>query len=108
MPEISAVLFSNVATFSKVVALAKDSTTISHFITARHGRQDLDKYFQNYEETLLDGLFVMHNPHALYPVSMLNFQLTGIAQIYGKGLSIVADFPQGYLLERTCFTAIPR
>jgi len=58
-----------------VVALDKDSTTINHFITARHGYQDLDLYFQNYEETLLDGLFVMHNPHALYPISMLSFQL---------------------------------
>jgi uncharacterized protein YbgA (DUF1722 family) len=108
MPEISAVLFSNVATFSKVVALAKDSTTINHFITARHGHQELDQYSQDYEETLLDGLFVMHNPHARYPVSKLNFQLNGLAQIYGKGQSIVADFPHGYLLERTSFTAIPK
>jgi hypothetical protein len=107
MPEISAVLFSNVSTFSKVVALAKDSTTINHFITARHGHQELDQYCQDYEETLLDGLFVMHNPHARYPVSKLNFQLNGLAQIYGKGQSIVADFPHGYLLERTCFPAIP-
>ncbi|MEK7683943.1 MAG: hypothetical protein AAB466_00820, partial [Verrucomicrobiota bacterium] len=42
------------------------------------------------------------------PVSMLNFQLNGLAQIYSKGQSIVADFPHGYLLERTCLTAIPR
>ena len=107
MPEISAVLFSNVATFSKVVALAQETTTINHFITARHGHQDLDHYFQNYEEALLDGLFVMHNPHAMYPVSILNFQLNGLAQIYSKGQAIVADCPQGYLLERTCFTASP-
>ena len=39
---------------------------------------------------------------------MLNFQLNGLAQIYSKGQSIVADFPHGYLLERTCLTAIPR
>jgi hypothetical protein len=108
MPEISAVLFSNVATFSKVVALANDSTSINHFITARHGHQELDQYSQNYEETLLDGLFVMHNPHALCPVSRLNFQLNGLAQVYGMGQSIMADFPYGYLLERSCFTGIPK
>ena len=107
MPEISAVIFSNVATFSKVVALAKDNTAISHFITARHGHQDLNHYDEDYEETLLDGLFVMHNPHALYPVSMLNFQLNGLAQIYSPGQSIVVDIPYGYLLERTCLTFSP-
>jgi hypothetical protein len=44
MPEISAVMFSNVATYGKVIALAKDVNSIGGFVTARHGHRELNSY----------------------------------------------------------------
>jgi len=68
MADLSAVFFSNVATYSKVIAMAKEPNSINYFVTARHGHSTLNHYSENYEEGLLDGLFVLHNPFARYPL----------------------------------------
>src|SRR6185369_12988615 len=102
MVEISAVIFSNVATYGKVVALANDKDSIRCFVTARHGHTELNYYFQNYTESVLDGTFVLHNPNARFPLGTQKFKELGIAQIYSDGTRFVADIPHGYLLERSC------
>ena len=107
MAEVSAVVFSNVATYSKVVALASDKNTINCFVTARHGHSELNSYTDGYRETLLDGLFVLHNPHAHFPLETRPLKEKGIAQVYGRGRALVADFPHGYLLERSCMSFQP-
>ena len=107
MPEISAVIFSNVATYGKVVALANDKKSIRGFVTARHGHTQLNQYFQDYTETVLDGLFILHNPNARFPLETESFKQHGIAQIYHDGVHFVADIPHGYLLERSCMSFEP-
>jgi hypothetical protein len=107
MAEISAVIFSNVATYGKVVALADDKDSIRGFVTARHGHTELNKYFQNYAESLLDGLFILHNPNAQFPLGTQKFKEHGIAQFYHDGAHFVADIPHGYLLERSCMSFHP-
>lgn len=108
MPEISAVIFSNVATYGKVVALANDKDSIRCFVTARRGHTELNQYFQNYTETLLDGLFILHNPNARFPLDTRKFREHGLAQIFGDGARIMADIPHGYLLERSCMSFEPK
>jgi hypothetical protein len=108
LAEISADIFSNVATYGKVVALANDKDSIRAFVTARHGHTELDQYFQSYTESLLDGLFILHNPKARFPLDTRKFRKHGLAQIYGDGPHVVADIPHGYLLERSCMTFEPK
>ncbi|HEY6898958.1 MAG TPA: hypothetical protein VI279_16985 [Rhodocyclaceae bacterium] len=72
MPEISAVLFSNVATFGKVRALSSDPGQIlfeflrfnEHGLRPTHGALPKAQYV----ESLLDGLHIFHNPTARYPL----------------------------------------
>lgn len=109
MPEISAVIFSNVATYGKVVALAKDADSIGGFFTARHGHTELNSYpLEDYVESLLDGLFILHNPYARIPLGTQTFKQCGIAQFYDDGARFVADVPRGYLLERSCMSFGPQ
>lgn len=44
MAEVSAVIFSNVGTYGKVVALANDKDSVNCFVTARHGHANLNYY----------------------------------------------------------------
>lgn len=109
MAEISAVMFSNVATYGKVVALAKDVDSIGGFFTARHGHKELNSCsLEDYAETLLDGLFIFHNPYARYPLETQTFKEYGVAQLYNDGDRFVADVPHGYLLERSCISFNPK
>lgn len=108
MADISAVIFSNVATYGKVVALAKDANSIGGFFTARHGYRELNSYsLEDYTETLLDGLFILHNPFARFPLTTDTFREHGIAQFFNDGNFFVADVPHGYLLERSCMSLQP-
>jgi hypothetical protein len=108
MADISAVIFSNVATYGKVIALAKDVNSIGGFFTARHGHKELNSYsLEDYAETLLDGLFILHNPFARFPLATHTFSRHGIAQFFSDGNSVVADVPHGYLLERSCMSFQP-
>lgn len=107
MAEVSAVIFSNVATYSKVVALASDKDSVNCFVTARHGHTGLNYYTDGYSESLLDGLFVLHNPHARFPLETQQLSAKGVAQVYADGSRLVAEFPHGYLLERSCMSFQP-
>lgn len=107
MADISAVVFSNVATYSKVIAMAKDPDALSYFVTARYGNSDLNYYPEGYEEGLLDGLFVLHNPYARNPLDPEALGRRGIAQLYGRNGDIVPAIPKNYLLERSCFHLLP-
>lgn len=108
MADISAVIFSNVATYGKVIALAKDSNSMGGFFTARHGHRELNSYaLEDYDETLLDGLFILHNPFARFPLATDPFRQHGVAQFFSDGTSLVADVAHGYLLERSCISFQP-
>ncbi|WP_164707610.1 hypothetical protein [Bathymodiolus thermophilus thioautotrophic gill symbiont] len=72
MPEISAVIFSNTATFGKVRALSKDPCPMV-FEHLRYNKKGLTAHHRvtpknGYVETLLEGLHVYHNPTARHPL----------------------------------------
>lgn len=73
MPEISAVIFSNTATFGKVRALSDDPRQMV-FEHLRFNRDGIKPHHRTslkseYQETLLEGLHVYHNPTARYSLS---------------------------------------
>jgi hypothetical protein len=75
MPEISAIIFSNVATVGKVRAMTKDSDKRDIYFTfAKFNKEGLYAHEgtlpkSKYHENLEDGLGVFINPYAKYPVT---------------------------------------
>jgi hypothetical protein len=87
MPEVSAVLFSNCATWGKVRALSDDPNPNIHFTALRSNphspRPQVMKCLKcGYRESLLDGLRVYHNPGALYPLDPAIFRNQDVFQVY--------------------------
>lgn len=115
MPEVSAVLFSNTATMSKVHALNSDLDTMMWFSALffnAHGTEPILQNFEkkDYHESLLDGLYVFHNPQALYPLPFSCFNHEDITQG-----TLVDDNPvprykckHGHLIQRSSFTLRPK
>jgi hypothetical protein len=84
MREISAVIFTNTATFGKVRALSKDSNFI-WFQVHRYnekGIPPIPEVFEkrDYHETLLDGLHIFHNPYADVPLDHETFNQPEVVQ----------------------------
>ena len=112
MADISAVLFSNTATWGKVRALSRDPNPDVVFETLRfnaHGTVPRHTIAAraNYHETLLDGLHVFHNPHARRPLPHELFALPGISQhswLEDEGFPFV-DQDDGSIIQRS--TMIP-
>jgi len=87
MPEISAVIFSNCATSSKVTALSKNPDIEALFLTMRynaHGDRAIMATTRKseYRETLLDGIRVFHNVDARYPLESRIFDRPGVIQYF--------------------------
>jgi hypothetical protein len=86
MPEVSAVIFSSVATWGKVRALSMDPNPEVLFETLRsnsHGplpHHEITKR-ADYHEGLLDGLCVFHNPEARKPLSWKVFRGPKVTQV---------------------------
>ena len=73
MEEVSAVLFSNTATYTKVRALAGEGPYPVLFFAARYNADDLEPRMielprPQYSETVLDGLHLCLNPFATHPI----------------------------------------
>jgi hypothetical protein len=84
MQEISAVLFSNTATFGKLQALRTDTQYKIFFTSLRLDgttRKLVQTFNQKsaYRETLLDGLSVYYNPFAKYPLDRCVFASPEVA-----------------------------
>jgi hypothetical protein len=85
MAEISAILFSNTATISKLYALNQDEDALMFFTALQfnaHGSKPILQNFskKDYRESLLDGLYVFHNPHAWHPLPFAYFNHEDITQ----------------------------
>lgn len=103
---VSAVVFSNTATFGKVRVMCEDPriTLVKHSRYNEFGTQTLEEVVekQRYDEHLLDGLIVFHNPFANIPFNKEEFYHPVIAH------STVDDetnvnlnyFPHGHLFQR--------
>lgn len=103
---VSAVIFSNVATFSKVRMLSDDPriTLVQYRRYNDHGTQPIEGVEEksNYHEHLLDGLVVFHNPYADIPFNIEEFYHPIIGH-YGYDLEkkeFISDIPHGMLFQR--------
>lgn len=103
---VSAVIFSNVATFSKVRVMSDDPRiTIINFRRFNDfGTQALTGVVEKsiYEEHLLDGLIVFHNPFAEVPFEIEEFLHEKIAHatINIGTKEFLPDMPDGFLFQR--------
>ena len=86
MEEISAVVFSCVATWGKANALSRRATKTSVFQALRtrsvNGPERVIGDNSTYRESLEDGLQVYHNPNARVPLDPAVFRREGIVQFY--------------------------
>lgn len=87
MREVSAVVFSSVATWGKLRALSKDPNPNVVFETLRSNHHGPDPHHEftkkpEYVEGLLDGLCVFHNPDALRPLDRRIFRGPKVTQVY--------------------------
>ena len=109
MNEISAVIFSNTATFGKVRALSDDPGDI-FFESIRYNDSGLKPIHtilpkSEYQETLLDGLHIFHNPVANYPIGWSNFdgyEITHHDFDLETGTPLVKSNDRA-LFQRSCF-----
>lgn len=111
MSEVSAIIFNNRATFSKVRALAKEGNYPIIFFGSRmvqlenfSGLQPFVEARPHYQETILDGLHILVNPFAKYPLDLRMFQDKEVAihNYDPETDSYLSEIPHGFLLQRMC------
>lgn len=111
--EISAVIFSGCANMGKVRALSSDPSGGIVFTALRlNPASDQPHIIQapkrRYEENLLDGLRVYHNPYATHPLDPALFRHPSVFQsFYARG-DWVYEQREGQLLYRSVQTVISR
>jgi hypothetical protein len=82
---ISAVIFNPCATWGKVRALAADPNPCVFFNAVRSDPRNGDEWVfsgpkNSYEESLLAGLRIYHNPHAMHPLDLSVFMNPDVFQ----------------------------
>jgi hypothetical protein len=83
MKEVSAVLFSCAATYSKLAAMSPRSNTLTLFTSLITDENEMLYFFPNvhsdeYHENIQDGVCILHNPFAEYPLPKGIFREIGI------------------------------
>lgn len=111
--EISAVIYSCLATWGKIRALADNPEAQTIYQTFHPPEEGLIPIIRTatkseYSEHLLDGLHVFHNPFAAHPLDVSTLGHERLAQFVMKddGLHIFA--PDDFLLLRTLRTVVIR
>ncbi|HAT2139349.1 TPA: hypothetical protein I8027_001777 [Legionella pneumophila] len=104
--DISAIFYNPLATWGKIRALANNTDKRLQFGTMRHPGIGGEKLVQkiseneNYYESLLDGLYVFHNPHAKYPLPLETFRNKYVTQYYWDNSGAKVEMPENFLLSR--------
>lgn len=115
MTEVSAVIFSTRATFCKVRALAKEGNHLVIFMGARMIQLENLTGFQpfiinrpDYQETVLDGLHILINPFAKYPLDIRLFDNKEVAiHSYDPETdSYLSEIPHDFLIQRHCQSVV--
>lgn len=109
--EISAVIFSGCANMGKVRAMSSDPSPGIYFTALRLNPSSdkphvINQPKQRYEENLLDGLRVYHNPYATHPLDPAVFRHRSVFQWYFQGTEMFVEQHEGQLLFRCVATAI--
>jgi hypothetical protein len=107
--EISAVVFSAVASWGKIRALADNPAARSVYQTLHPSDSGLMPEYRvakkaDYHEHLLDGLHVFHNPFAEYPLTSEALGHERIAQFIPEGEELMTVAPDDFLLMRMIST----
>lgn len=104
--EISAVVYSCLATWGKIRALAKNPRYILSFTSFHPNLASIyPRVFETpgseYPEQLCDGLYVFRNPYAKYPLPSEVFDHPRVAKnIALPGNDFDFDYPEDFLLAR--------
>jgi hypothetical protein len=104
--DVSAVIFSPVATWGKVRALAKNPDVPALFRTFHPRERNIIPEMRvhkpgEYEEHLLDGLYVFHNPFAKRPLAPEVFRHQRVAQFRLKDTGeFDVECPDDFLMLR--------
>lgn len=109
--EISAVIFSNCANIGKVRALSSDPSPSIIFTALRLNPASDQPHIirapkRCYEENLLDGLRVYHNPYATHPLDPALFRHPSVFQSFYDNEDWIYEQREGQLLFRNVTTAI--
>ncbi len=109
--EISAVIFNGCATIGKVRALSTDTSYGVIFTALRLNPASDQPYIikqpkRLYQESLLDGLRIYHNPFAEHPLDPALFRRPGVFQWYFQGDERIVEQYEGQLLARSVCTLI--
>lgn len=111
--EISAVIFNGCATLGKVQALSADPSDKSEFTALRlNPRSDQPHVIRQpksqYQESLVDGLRIYHNPFATHPLDPAIFRHRSVFQVYHDSQDeIHVEQREGLLLFRSVITQLP-
>lgn len=110
--EISAVIFSGCATWGKVRAMSADPSPGITFTALRLNVASDQPHIiqcakQHYEENLLDGLRIYHNPYAIHPINPALFRHPSVFQSYYSKDDWVYEQRDGQLLFRSVETKLP-
>lgn len=105
-PEVSAVVYSSLATWGKVRALANNPHALTAYTTLHPNPGELFPVVRaalkrDYSEHLLDGLFVLHNPSAKHPIprGLLSHPRLCEVTVADDG-ELIMDAPDDFLLLR--------
>jgi hypothetical protein len=113
-PEVSAVIYSSLATWGKVRALADNPAAKTIYQTFHPKEGDLrpevrNTLKENYNEHLLDGLLVLHNPFAHSPIPEGVLSHSRLAEIHvASDGELVTKAPDDFLLLRTLWSVHER
>lgn len=109
-PEVSAVIYSCLATWGKVRALADNPDAITAYTTLHPNPGSIFPVVRNalkrdYSEHLMDGLFVLHNPFAKHPIphGVLSHPRVCEVTVADDG-ELIMDAPDDFLLMRMLFS----
>jgi hypothetical protein len=108
--DVSAVIYSALATWGKIRALANNPDGRTIFTTLHPNPDGLPARVKktlkhDYVEHLLDGLYVLHNPFAVRPIDRGIFSHSRLAEcrVAHDGV-LLFDAPADFLLTRSLFT----
>jgi hypothetical protein len=111
--EISAVMFNGCATIGEVRAVCADPSDAIEFTALRlNPKSDQPHVIQQpkrlYQESLVDGLRIYHNPFATHPLNPAIFRHPSVFQIYHDDRDeIRVEQREGLLLYRSVWTRLP-
>lgn len=111
--DISAVIYSPVATWGKIRALAKNPGIPAVFVTLHPAEDSIipelrKKRSSEYEEHLLDGLYVFHNPNAKRPLDRSAFNHERVAQFWLREDGYEVICPDDFLMFRQIMAFVPK